>query len=218
MIPAVIVFPGSNCDRDVAVCLARASGRKPLLIWHMERNLPRCDLIVLPGGFSFGDYLRSGALAARSPIMDAVCAAAKRGVPILGICNGFQILLECGLLPGTLMRNAGLKFICRQSKLEVSRVVAPFTSRYLCGQVISLPIAHNDGCYFVPPDTRDVLVEHDQIVFTYVDENPNGSVNNIAGIVNRAGNVLGMMPHPERAAETVLGGMDGVALFEGLCG
>ena len=217
MLPAVIVFPGSNCERDVAVCLTAACGVPPLLVWHGERDLPQCDAIILPGGFSFGDYLRAGSMAAQSPIMREVAAAAKRGVPVLGICNGFQILIECGLLPGALMRNTRLQFICRNQRLRVERAILPFTGGYQSGQIISLPIAHNEGCYFADIDTRSALADNGQIIFTYVDDNPNGSCDDIAGIVNRGGNVLGMMPHPERAAERALGGVDGAPLFAALC-
>ncbi|TCS65073.1 phosphoribosylformylglycinamidine synthase subunit PurQ [Varunaivibrio sulfuroxidans] len=222
---AVIVFPGSNCDRDVQVALERSVGAPVSMIWHRETSLPALDLIVIPGGFSYGDYLRAGALAARSPVMAEVIRQAERGVAVLGICNGFQILTETGLLPGALMRNADLKFICRDVFLRVEKAGAPFTQDYRAGQVITVPIAHHDGNYETDPDTLKSLEDGDQVAFRYCDDagalgtenNPNGSVNNIAGIFNKAGNVLGMMPHPERLAEPELGGIDGRPLFDGLC-
>lgn len=215
MTVAVVVFPGSNCDRDVAVCLEAALGEKPIMAWHGDR-LPACDAIVLPGGFSYGDYLRGGAIAAHSSIMRDVIAAAEAGTPVLGICNGFQILTECGLLPGVLMRNRGLKFICRDVALTVGNTQSPFMSQYQRDQRITIPIAHNEGNYFASADILGSLEQHDQIVLRYADDNPNGSQNNIAGICNRAGNVVGMMPHPERLAELALGGDDGKAVFDSL--
>ncbi len=215
MTVAVVVFPGSNCDRDVAVCLEAALGEKPIMAWHGDR-LPACDAVVLPGGFSYGDYLRGGAIAAHSSIMRDVIAAAEAGTPVLGICNGFQILTECGLLPGVLMRNRGLKFICRDVALTVGNTQSPFMSQYQRDQRITIPIAHNEGNYFASADILDSLEQHDQIVLRYADDNPNGSQNNIAGICNRAGNVVGMMPHPERLAELALGGDDGKAVFDSL--
>ena len=221
---AVIVFPGSNCDRDVAVALTHASGKPPLMIWHRETELPPLDLIVIPGGFSYGDYLRCGAMAAHSPIMRAVKARAEAGTAVLGICNGFQILTETGLLPGVLMRNADLRFICRDVYLRVDNQNTMFTRDYGQGQVLRIPIAHNEGNYFADDATLRDLRENGRIVFRYcgsqgnVDDrfNPNGSQDNIAGILNRRGNVLGMMPHPERLAEQQLGGTDGRAMFDGL--
>ena len=221
---AVIVFPGSNCDRDVAVALEAASGRPPAMVWHQESALPPSDLIVVPGGFSYGDYLRSGAMAAHSPIMRAVTARANAGTPVLGICNGFQILAEAGLLPGILMRNASLKFVCRDVDLRVERADTVFTSAYTQGEVLRVPVAHHDGNYFADPDTLQRLQDGGQIAFRYCDAggnvtaaaNPNGSIDNIAGIVNAAGNVLGMMPHPERLADPLLGGTDGAPMFTAL--
>ncbi len=221
---AVIVFPGSNCDRDVAVALTHATGAPPLMIWHRETELPPLDLIVVPGGFSYGDYLRAGAMAAHSPIMRDVKGRAEAGVAVLGICNGFQILTETGLLPGVLMRNADLKFICRDVYLKVENPGTIFTKGYRRGQIVRFPIAHNEGNYFADDVTLRELKDKDRIVFRYcgsegdVDDrfNPNGSQDNIAGILNERGNVLGMMPHPERLAEPLLGGTDGRAMFDGL--
>jgi phosphoribosylformylglycinamidine synthase len=212
---AVIVFPGSNCDRDVAVALEAAMGKPPQMIWHAEHALPPLDLIVIPGGFSYGDYLRSGAMAAHSPIMREVVARARGGTPVLGICNGFQVLTETGLLPGVLMRNAGLKFVCRDVDLRVERAAPPFTHLYRKGQIVRFPIAHMDGNYFADAATLDRLEGEGRVAFRYLD-NPNGSARDIAGIVNERGNVLGMMPHPERLADAALGGTDGRAMFEGL--
>ncbi|MDE0781036.1 MAG: phosphoribosylformylglycinamidine synthase subunit PurQ [Alphaproteobacteria bacterium] len=224
MTAAVIVFPGSNCDRDVAVSLEAALGHKPLMVWHGDRALPDVDLIVVPGGFSYGDYLRSGAMAANSPIMREVISRADGGTPVLGICNGFQVLTECGLLPGVLMRNASLKFVCRDVDLRVERVDTAFTRQYAKDQVIRIPVAHHDGNYFTDPATHKALEDNAQIAFRYCaadgalteDANPNGSLANIAGILNEAGNVLGMMPHPERLADPLLGGLDGAPIFSAL--
>jgi phosphoribosylformylglycinamidine synthase len=221
---AVIVFPGSNCDRDVKVALEQSMGRAPLMVWHRESTLPDVDLIVVPGGFSYGDYLRSGAMAAHSPIMRDVAARAAKGVPVLGICNGFQILTETGLLPGSLMRNAGLKFECKDVLLRVEVTDTLFTRAYGKGQVIRIPIAHHDGNYFADTDTLKRLADGDRIAFRYCDEtgattaeaNPNGSLDNIAGILNESRTVLGLMPHPERLADAVLGGTDGRPMFDGL--
>ena len=221
---AVIVFPGSNCDRDVAVALARSVGREPAMVWHGEASLPDLDLIVVPGGFSYGDYLRSGAMAAHSPVMREVLARAKAGVPVLAICNGFQILTEAGLLPGVLMPNAGLRFICRDVHLRVENSFTPFTHHYDDDQVIRIPIAHHDGNYFADEGTLSELLDNDQVAFRYCQPggepdaaaNPNGSAENIAGIFNRHKTVLGMMPHPERLADPALGGGDGRMVFEGL--
>ncbi len=219
----VIVFPGSNCDRDVAVALEMSSGRAPQMVWHGETAVPECDLIVLPGGFSHGDYLRSGAMAARAPVMRAVIAAAGRGTPVLGLCNGFQIMTEAGMLPGALMRNAGLKFICRDVFLKVERSDTLFTGGYSAGQVVRIPISHHDGNYFADSETLNMLETSGRVAFRYCASsgevnaaaNPNGSLNNIAGIFNAAGNVLGMMPHPERLISPELGGSDGRAMFDG---
>ena len=212
---AVIVFPGSNCDRDSAVVVEAVTGRAPALVWHGDAVLPPADLIVIPGGFAYGDYLRSGAMAAHSPIMREVAARARAGVAILGICNGFQVLTEAGLLPGALMRNAGLRFICRDVALSVERDDTIFTRRYRAGATVTMPVAHNDGNYVADPETVARLEGDGLIAFRY-RENPNGSTAEIAGIFDPARRILGMMPHPERAAEAVLGGTDGRALFEGL--
>jgi len=213
---AVIVFPGSNCDRDIAVALERIGGTRPAMVWHRETGLPDgLDLVALPGGFSYGDYLRSGAMAARSPIMRAVIEAAERGVSILGICNGFQVLTEAGLLPGALMRNAGISFVCRDVPLTVENSQSAFTSRYEAGEAVRFPVAHHDGNYQADSDTLDRLEGEGRIVFRYADE-VNGSARGIAGIVSEAGNVLGLMPHPERMIEPAHGGDDGRRLFEGL--
>jgi phosphoribosylformylglycinamidine synthase len=213
---AVIVFPGSNCDRDLAVALRDASGTAPTMVWHRETTLPDgLDLIAVPGGFSYGDYLRSGAMAARSPVMRAVADAAARGTAVLGICNGFQVLTEAGLLPGALMRNAGLNFVCREVGLSVENSQSAFTSRYQGGETITLPVAHHDGNYTADPETLDRLEGEGRIAFRYAGE-VNGSARGIAGIVNEAGNVLGMMPHPERMVEPAHGRTDGRRLFEGL--
>lgn len=213
---AVIQFPGSNCDRDMAVAIREVTGAETSLVWHRESELPaNLDLIAVPGGFSYGDYLRSGAMAARSPVMQAVIAAAGRGVPVLGVCNGFQILTEAGLLPGALMRNAGIRFVCREVKLTVENSQSIFTSRYQAGEEIVIPVAHHDGNYFADDATLDRLEGEGRVVFRYAEE-VNGSARNIAGILNDAGNVLGMMPHPERMIEAVQGGSDGRRLFEGL--
>ena len=213
---AVIVFPGSNCDRDLAVAIEQVTGRAPAMVWHRESELPDgTDFIALPGGFSYGDYLRSGAMAARSPIMRAVSDAANRGVPVLGICNGFQVLTETGLLPGALMRNAGLNFVCRPVGLKVENSQSLFTSQYDSGEDIVIPVAHHDGNFQADPSTLDRLEGEGRVAFRYTEE-VNGSSRNIAGILNDAGNVLGMMPHPERALEKAHGNTDGRRLFEGL--
>lgn len=224
MTAAVIVFPGSNCDRDMEVALAEAFGTPPIRVWHRESTVPDVGLIAVPGGFSYGDYLRSGAMATQSPVMRDVVAKANRGVPVLGVCNGFQILTEAGLLPGVLMRNAGLRFICRDVLVRCETTQSIFTEGYTEGSVQRIPVAHNEGNYFADDDTLDRLENNSRVAFRYCDENgatdeaanPNGSARNIAGILNEAGNVLGMMPHPERAADAKLGGTDGRALFETL--
>lgn len=213
---AVVVFPGSNCDRDLAVALELVTGVKPAMLWHDDAELPEgLDLIALPGGFSHGDYLRSGAIAARSPIMRAVIRAADRGTPVLGICNGFQVLTESGLLPGALMRNAGLDFVCRDVKLEVVTADTPFTRAYQPGETITVPVAHHDGNFQADAETLDRLEQQGQVAFRYA-EDVNGSARNIAGILNDKRNVLGMMPHPERVVEAAHGKTDGRRLFEGL--
>ena len=213
---AVIVFPGSNCDRDIAVAIEKVTGRAPAMVWHRESDLPDgTDFIALPGGFSYGDYLRSGAMAARSPIMRSVADAAGRGVPVIGICNGFQVLTETGLLPGALMRNAGLNFVCRSVPLKVENSQSLFTSQYDAGETISIPVAHHDGNYQADAATLDRLEGEGRVAFRYLHQ-VNGSARSIAGILNDAGNVLGLMPHPERALETAHGNTDGRRLFEGL--
>ncbi len=227
---AVIVFPGSNCDRDCVDTLRDVVGASVHPVWHRDASLPPVDLVVLPGGFSYGDYLRTGALAACSPVMDAVKQHADRGGLVLGICNGFQILIEAGLLPGALLRNTSLQFICRTVGVRVERTDTPFTTRYAPGQVLALPIAHADGGYWADPETLRRLQDGGRIVFRYTalagrpdaDENPNGSVDAIAGICSEGRHILGLMPHPERASEIELGGQDGLALFrsavDSLCG
>lgn len=211
----IVLFPGTNRERDVAAALQRATGHTPRIVWHGDAELPPADLVVLPGGFSFGDYLRSGAIAARSLIMRAVAKHADAGGLVLGICNGFQVLCEAGLLPGVLMRNGSLKFVCREVKLEVSNNRTPFTRAYAPGQVIRCPVAHHDGNYFADSDTLARLRDEERVIFRYAERsNPNGSQNNIAGIVNERGNVLGMMPHPENLTDLAQGGLDGLGLFE----
>lgn len=211
---AVITFPGSNCDRDMADALEKVSGTAPLRVWHGDAELPeRLDFIALPGGFSYGDYLRCGAIASRSPVMQAVVAAAERGVPVLGVCNGFQVLTESGLLPGALLRNSGIRFVCRDAALVVENSQSLFTAGYQQGQQISFPVAHHDGNYYADPETLDRLEGEGRVALRYA-ENVNGSARQIAGVLNAAGNVLGMMPHPERAIEPEQGGSDGRVLFE----
>ncbi|WP_421990537.1 phosphoribosylformylglycinamidine synthase subunit PurQ [Qipengyuania sp.] len=211
---AVITFPGSNCDRDMAVAIETVSGIAPIRVWHGDAHLPEdLDFIALPGGFSYGDYLRSGAMAANSPIMRSVKRRAERGVPVLGVCNGFQVLTEAGLLPGALMRNASQNFICRTVALSVENNQSLFTAGYDSGQTIDIPVAHHDGNYFADDNTLDRLEGDGRVAFRYV-ENCNGSRRDIAGVLNAAGNVLGMMPHPERAVDPAHGGTDGLALFE----
>ena len=213
---AVLVFPGSNCDRDLAVAIRDVTGRDPAMVWHRDTELPEgTDFIAIPGGFSYGDYLRSGAMAARSPIMRVVSEAAGKGVPVLGICNGFQVLTETGLLPGALMRNAGLHFVCRSVGLKVENSQSIFTSAYRAGEEISIPVAHHDGNFQADAETLDRLEGEGRVAFRYTDE-VNGSARSIAGIINTQGNVLGMMPHPERALEPAHGNTDGRRLFEGL--
>ncbi len=216
MSAAVVVFPGSNCDRDLATAIREVTGRAPHMVWHGDSELPDgLDLIAIPGGFSYGDYLRCGAIAARSPVMGAVIAAAERGVPVLGVCNGFQVLTEAGLLPGALMRNAGLSFVCRDVALTVANADTAFTRRFEVGETITVPVAHHDGNYVADADTLARLEGEGRVAFRYA-EPVNGSAGDIAGIVNDRGNVLGMMPHPERRIEPAHGGTDGRRLFEGL--
>lgn len=223
---AIIVFPGSNCNRDVAVAVKGISGRDPVMVWHRETTLPSVDLVILPGGFSYGDYLRAGAMAAQSPIMRDVKEKAVTGLPILGICNGFQILTETGLLPGALMRNRDLRFINRWVYTRVESSQTIFTNKYSAGAVVSMPIAHADGNYFADETTLARIADEGQIAFRYcgadgkisADANPNGSAANIAGLFNEAKTVLGYMPHPERAIDTLIGGTDGRGLFESLLG
>ena len=213
---AVIVFPGSNCDRDLATALRDVTGEAPAMVWHGDSTLPdSLDLIAVPGGFSYGDYLRSGAMAARSPVMRAVIDAASQGRSVLGVCNGFQVLTEAGLLPGALMRNAGIRFVCRDVMLTVANAQTVFTNRYDTDERITVPVAHHDGNYFADDETLDRLEGEGRVALRYA-EPVNGSARDIAGIVNDAGNVLGMMPHPERVIESAHGGSDGRRMFEGL--
>ncbi len=218
----VVIFPGSNCDQDCVKVLTDVVGQRVVTLWHQETSLQGCDAIVLPGGFSYGDYLRTGAIAHLSPIMGAITRFAHEGGLVIGICNGFQILLESGLLPGAMLRNTGLRFRCKFVTLRVERTDTPFTNRCQPGQVVRLPIAHNEGRYTADAKTLRSLQR--QVVFRYCDvngdvseaANPNGSVENIAGLTNTAGNVMGMMPHPERAAEAELGSLDGRLIFESM--
>lgn len=215
---AVLSFPGSNCDEDAVYVIRDLVGVSAERVWHQAHALPDdTEVVLLPGGFSYGDALRSGALARFSPIMGAVAAHAERGGFVLGICNGFQILLEAGLLPGAMLQNASQKFVCRMARLSVATSNSAFTSRYAAGEALSVPVAHHEGRYFAPPEVIATLEAEDRIAFRYLD-NPNGSVGDIAGILNPGRNVLGMMPHPERASEALLGSEDGRRLFEGLLG
>ncbi len=221
---AVLRFPGSNCDQDCLRTLRDSFGVTATAVWHKETSVADYDVIVIPGGFSFGDYLRCGAIARYSPVMTAVREAAQKGVPILGVCNGFQILCEAGLLPGALVRNRGLHFICRHVHLRLENNATPFTNLGSVGQILRIPIAHGEGCYFADEKTLDALEQDGRVAFRYCDAdgaitaeaNPNGSVRNIAGILNTQGNVLGLMPHPERACESRLGSDDGRLLFASL--
>lgn len=220
----VVVFPGSNCDHDTEYALASINGFRPVLLWHNDHDLQGSKAIVLPGGFSYGDYLRAGSIARFSPIMKEVIDFARKGFPVLGICNGFQVLLESGLLEGALSRNRGMKFLCRQTFIRPVNCSTLFTSLYRDDEVLSIPVAHGEGNYFAPPEVIRSLMEHGQIAFRYTDAegeasdeaNPNGSLFNIAGIVNRQGNVLGLMPHPERASDRLIGSDDGRRMFESL--
>jgi phosphoribosylformylglycinamidine synthase subunit PurQ / glutaminase len=214
---AVVVFPASNCDRDAAVALEKITCTKPHMVWHGDAELPQVDLIVLPGGFTYGDYLRCGAMAAHSRIMRDVKAKAEQGVAVLGICNGFQVLTEAELLPGVLMRNASLKFACRPVGLVVEESQSTFTRKYDKGEIVHFPVAHGDGNYFADEETLDRLENENRVVFRYAEgQNPNGSARNIAGILNEKRNVMGLMPHPERACDPLLGSTDGEKLFKSL--
>jgi phosphoribosylformylglycinamidine synthase subunit PurQ / glutaminase len=221
---AIIVFPGTNRERDMALALKRSSGHEPVMIWYTETDIPNVDLIVVPGGFAYGDYLRAGAMAARAPAMRTVVERAGAGTAILGVCNGFQVLTEIGLLPGALMRNAGLRFICRNLDLRVETTDTLFTAGYQPGQCLSIPVAHNDGNYFADAATLDRLEAEDRVAFRYVDGggeatdagNPNGSTRSIAGILDEKRRVLGFMPHPENATDPALGGLDGQPMFNAM--
>ena len=212
---AVIVFPASNCDRDAQTALKEMTGKSPAMVWHQDSELPEVDLVVLPGGFAYGDYLRCGAMAAQSQVMKAIKAHAEKGGAVLGICNGFQVLTEAGLLPGALMRNAGLKFVCRPVTLSVEETQSAFTRKYEKGQSVTFPVAHGEGNYYADGDTLDRLEGEGRVMFRYQD-NPNGSARDIAGILNPKRNVLGLMPHPERMVDPATGGTDGRALFQSL--
>jgi phosphoribosylformylglycinamidine synthase subunit PurQ / glutaminase len=212
---AVIVSPASNCDRDAQVALKQVTGNDPHMVWHADTELPPVDLVVIPGGFSYGDYLRAGAMAARSPIIREVIARAEAGTPVLGICNGFQILTEAGLLPGALLRNAGIEFVCGMRTLRVENTDSPFTKGLKHGQYLKFPVAHHDGNYEADEETLDRLEGEGRVAFRYVEQ-VNGSARNIAGVLNEKGNVLGMMPHPERVISPLLGGEDGATFFRGL--
>jgi phosphoribosylformylglycinamidine synthase subunit PurQ / glutaminase len=222
MTTAIILFPGINRERDMAKAVERASGQKPLIVWHGESELPKVDLVIVPGGFSYGDYLRCGAIAARSPIMSAIIREAEKGLPVMGICNGFQILTEARLLSGALVRNRDLKFICKDVHLRVENTNTRFTRRYAPGQVIRVPVAHGEGNYIADDETLKRIEGEGQVLFRYCDaggalsetSNVNGSMNAIAGVMNAAGNVMGMMPHPEDLIDPLLGGTDGSGLFE----
>lgn len=222
----IVVFPGSNCDEDCARAVRSIAKTEPVMLWHKDATLKNCEAVILPGGFSYGDYLRCGAIARHSPVMSRVIEAADKGMPVLGICNGFQILTEAGLLPGVLMRNCGLKFICRDVRIRLENSNTPFTRRGQAGKTYRIPIAHMEGNYFIDADGLAELQRHEQIVFRYVDThgettdtaNPNGALANIAGVCNAQKNVVGLMPHPERACEEILGGTDGQFFFAGLSG
>lgn len=214
----ILVFPGSNCDHDAYHVVKHVLGQEAVFLWHKDQDLQGSDAIIVPGGFSYGDYLRCGAIARFSPVMDEVAAFAKRGGKVLGICNGFQILTEAGLLPGALLQNASRKFICKTVELEVANAKTSFTRAYRAGETIKVPIAHAEGNYYVDAEGLRRLEGEGQVVFRYASENPNGAVARIAGVVNEAGNVLGMMPHPERAVESLLGSVDGRRVFESMLG
>jgi phosphoribosylformylglycinamidine synthase len=218
----IVVFPGSNCDHDAYHATKHVLGQEAEFIWHKDTDLKKADVLILPGGFSYGDYLRTGAIARFSPIMREVQSFAERGGPVLGVCNGFQILLEAGLIPGAMLRNRGVKFVCQQVHLRVEQTDTPFTCAARKGQVLQMPIAHGEGNYFAPPDVLARLDANRQVIFRYVtaagdvtdDANPNGSLNGIAGLCNEARNVVGLMPHPERACESALGSADGLVILE----
>jgi phosphoribosylformylglycinamidine synthase len=211
----IVVFPGSNCDHDAWYAVTHNLGHEAEFLWHDSESLNAVDAVILPGGFSYGDYLRCGAIAKFSRIMREVERFAREGGLVLGICNGFQILVECGLLPGALIRNRGLRFICKQVELRVETVNSPFTSEFQKGQIVRIPIAHGEGCYYADPRTLDELEAEDRVAFRYVD-NPNGSLRDIAGILNAGRNVLGMMPHPERASDPLMGSTDGLLVFRSM--
>ena len=221
---AIIVFPGSNCDRDIAVSLEKVTNIKTTMVWHKETSLPDCNLVIVPGGFTFGDYLRCGSIAANSPIMKDIKKEANKGMPTLGVCNGFQILAESGLLPGTLIKNNCLAFLCKTGSLKVNNCNTKFSNKYSENEIINIPIAHNEGNFFANEDTLKEIIDGDQIVFRYCDlegninlnSNPNGSIENVAGIINKEGNVLGMMPHPERATCEITKLTDGEKLFKSI--
>lgn len=214
---AIVQIPGLNRDKDMIMAVEKVIGITPILVWQTDSNIPDVDLIIIPGGFSYGDYLRCGAIAARTPVMQVVKRKAQQGVKVLGICNGFQILLELSLLPGVLMRNTSLKFTCKQVSIEVANSKTTFTKSYQMNQIVKYPIAHHDGNYFIDSEGLKELENNNQIVFRYAsDTNPNGSINDIAGIINRQGNVLGMMPHPENMIEDIHGGTDGRGIFTSL--
>ncbi|ALE03740.1 phosphoribosylformylglycinamidine synthase subunit PurQ [Bartonella ancashensis] len=216
---AIIQLPGLNRDKDMIVALRHITGVEPLKVWQTEVTIPDVDMIVIPGGFSYGDYLRCGAIAARMPVLKALHEKAQRGVTIIGVCNGFQILLESGLLPGALMRNASLKFVCREVKLKITNADTRFSQGYSEGQIIRCPVAHHDGNYFADEDIFKKMEDNGQIVFRYAeDTNPNGSIGDVAGIINESGNILGMMPHPENMIEPAHGGIDGRLLFQSALG
>ena len=213
---AVITFPASNCNRDAAVALEKITGEPPVMVWHRESELPQgVDFVILPGGFSYGDYLRCGAMASRSPIVKDLVEKANKGLAVAGFCNGFQVLTESGLLPGALMRNKGLKFVCRPEKLKITNSNSRYTAKYGSITDVTFPVAHHDGNYYADDETLNKLEKQGQVVFRYAD-NPNGSARDIAGICNEAGNVFGMMPHPERAIDPLHGGTDGIDLFKSI--
>jgi phosphoribosylformylglycinamidine synthase subunit PurQ / glutaminase len=214
---AVILFPGINREGDMARALEAVTGTKPYIVWHTETELPKVDLVVVPGGFSYGDYLRCGAIAARSPIMTDIRAKALKGLKVLGVCNGFQIITEAGLLPGALVRNAGLRFVCREVKLRVDNASTFFTNQMKQGEIITCPVAHGEGNYICDAETLKRLEAENRVVFRYAEgTNPNGAMNDIAGVVNETGNVIGMMPHPENMIEALHGNQDCRPLFESL--